>query len=176
MDEGTHAAGATAAGPAAAGVRIATKRKRARRDRGTRGLVKRLVRWAEELNRRCAVHGETAVFDNAAFPWVAEIEAEWRLVRAELDRLLARQKELPAFQEVVSDATQVTRDRHWKTVFLLGYGVRFERNIARGAPRPGASCGRSRASRPRCSRSWSRASTSRRTATRTTACCASTSA
>jgi ornithine lipid ester-linked acyl 2-hydroxylase len=131
MDEGTHAAGATAAGPAAAGVRIATKQKRARRDRGARGLVKRLVRWAEELNRRCAVHGETAVFDNAAFPWVAEIEAEWRLVRAELDRLLARQEELPAFQEVVGDATQVTRDRHWKTVFLLGYGVRFKRNIVR---------------------------------------------
>ena len=34
------------------------------------------------------------------------------------------------FQEVVGDATQVTRDRHWKTVVLLGYGVRFGRNIA----------------------------------------------
>ncbi len=31
----------------------------------------------------------------------------------------------------MGDATRVTRDRHWKTVFLLGYGVRFERTIAR---------------------------------------------
>ena len=132
------------AGHIAAGVRIATKQKRAKRRGAVRGVVKRVVRHAERLNRSHAVHGDRAVFDNALFPWVAEIEAEWRLIRAELDRLLARQEELPSFQEVVSDATQVTRDRHWKTVFLLGYGVRFERNIAH-CPETGASCRRSRA-------------------------------
>jgi ornithine lipid ester-linked acyl 2-hydroxylase len=128
MEDMSETTGPTA-GHIAAGVRIATKQKRAKR-RGVRGVVKRVVRHAERLNRSHAVHGDRAVFDNALFPWVAEIEAEWRLIRAELDRLLARQEELPSFQEVVSDATQVTRDRHWKTVFLLDYGVRFERNIA----------------------------------------------
>jgi ornithine lipid ester-linked acyl 2-hydroxylase len=128
MEDMSEATG-PAAGHIAAGVQIATKQKRAKR-RGLWRLVRRAVRRAEELNRNHAIHGERAVFDNAMFPWVAEIEAEWRLVRAELDRLLARQEELPAFQEVVGDATQVTRDRRWKTVFLLGYGLRFERNIA----------------------------------------------
>jgi ornithine lipid ester-linked acyl 2-hydroxylase len=131
MEDMSEATG-PAAGHIAAGVQIATKQKQKRaKSRGLWRLVRRAVRRAEELNRNHAVHGERAVFDNAMFPWVAEIEAEWRLVRAELERLLARQEELPAFQEVVSDATQVTRDRHWKTVFLLGYGVRFKRNIAR---------------------------------------------
>ena len=72
MDEETYVAGAPAAAPAAAGVRVATKRKRAKR-RGARRVLKRVVRWAEDLNRRHAVHGEVAVFDTAAFPWVAEV-------------------------------------------------------------------------------------------------------
>jgi beta-hydroxylase len=112
-----------------AGVRVGAKRKRAKR-RGARRPLKALVRWAEGLNRRYARHGDVAVFDDATFPWVAEVEAGWRPIRAELDRLLARQEELPAFQEVVGDAARLTRDRHWKTVFLLGYGVRFRRTIA----------------------------------------------
>jgi hypothetical protein len=142
MEDMSEATG-PAAGHIAAGVRIATKQKRAKR-RGVRGVVKRVVRHAERLNRSHAFHGDRAVFDNALFPWVAEIEAEWRLIHAELDRLLARQEELPAFQEVVSDATQVTRNRHWKTVFLLGYRVRSSAT-SRTAPRRGASCRRSRA-------------------------------
>ena len=55
----------------------------------------------------------------------------------------ARQEELRAFQEVVSAATQVARNQCWKAAFLVGYGVRFGRNIAR-CPRPGASCRGSR--------------------------------
>src|SRR3712207_784080 len=125
----TPAAEADAAAPALADLRITVKQQRAKR-RGVRRLVQPIVRQDEELNRRCALHDETAVFDNAAFPWVAEVEAEWRLIRAELDRLLARQDELPAFHEVVGDATTVSRDRHWKSFFLLGYGVRFRRSIA----------------------------------------------
>ena len=69
------------------------------------------------------------LFDNAAFPWVAEVEGEWRLIRAELDLVLERQAELPAIHDVVNEFRTITRDK-WKTFFLLGYGAPLKRNIA----------------------------------------------
>ena len=45
-----------------------------------------IVDWAERLNLKYAVHGNPPVYDNATFPWAADIEKEWKLIRAELDR------------------------------------------------------------------------------------------
>jgi hypothetical protein len=76
-------------------------------------------------------YGGRAVFDNAGFPWVAEVERKWQTIRRELDELLARQDELPTFNEIIgAEALWVTRDRPWKTFFLLGYGLPFRQNIA----------------------------------------------
>ena len=36
------------------------------------------VAWAERLNLRCSKVGNPPVYDNATFPWAAEIEGEWR--------------------------------------------------------------------------------------------------
>lgn len=93
-------------------------------------LVKRVLKFAERLNSSHARLGERAVLDSSHFPWAAEVERDWRPIRAELEQVLRRQAELPAFQEVVGDATTVSRDRGWKSFFFMGYGLRFERNIA----------------------------------------------
>jgi aspartyl/asparaginyl beta-hydroxylase (cupin superfamily) len=89
-----------------------------------------IVAWAERLNLRQSKVGNPPIYDNATFPWVAEIEREWRLIRAELDRVLQRQNELPAFQSIATDVKTITSDTRWKTFFLVGFGVRSERNIA----------------------------------------------
>lgn len=97
------------------------------------GLVTRffmgVVAWAERLNVSYSAVGNPPVYDNAAFPWVAEIEREWRLIRAELDGVLARKDELPSFQDISTDVRAITTDAGWKTFFLVGFGVRSERNI-----------------------------------------------
>jgi aspartyl/asparaginyl beta-hydroxylase (cupin superfamily) len=90
-----------------------------------------VVAFAERLNLRCSKVGNPPVYDNVIFPWVAEIEREWPLIRAELDKVLERQSELPAFQAIAADVRTITQDNHWKTFILLGFGVRSERNIAR---------------------------------------------
>lgn len=92
--------------------------------------VERLARWAKRLNATHSKVADISVFDNRDFPWVAEVEREWRLIRAELDRVLQRQAELPAFHDVVNEFRTITRDDHWKTFFLLGYGAPLKRNIA----------------------------------------------
>jgi len=130
MTEGAQAGTPAARGDGAALPETLRREVKVRRKASEkRRFFERLVRRAKRLNSTHAVHGNVPVFDNATFPWAAEIEREWRLIRAELDRVLARQEDLPAFHEVVSEFKTITRDRHWKTFFLLGYGSRSERNI-----------------------------------------------
>ena len=72
-----------------------------------------------------------------------ELEREWPLIRTELARVLERQAELPAFQEIAVDVRTITKDARWKTFFLVGFGVSRSniaavRNLAHRAedPRP----------------------------------------
>jgi ornithine lipid ester-linked acyl 2-hydroxylase len=90
----------------------------------------RVVAFAERLNLKYSRVGNPPVYDPATFPWVAEIEAEWRLIRAELDRVLVRQGDLPAFQAISTDVATITKDDRWKTFFLVGFGIKSGRNVA----------------------------------------------
>lgn len=101
----------------------------ARPDPLTRFFMK-VVEWAERLNLRCAVHGNPPVYDNATFPWVADIEKAAPHIRAELERILLRKSELPNFQDISSDVKTITGDAGWKTFFLAGFGRPSARNIA----------------------------------------------
>lgn len=98
------------------------------------GLLSRLfmsvVAFAERLNLRCSKVGNPPVFDNAAFPWAAEIERNWHLIRTELDRILPRQQDLPGFHELSTDVEAISRDAAWKTFLLAGYGLSSRANIA----------------------------------------------
>jgi len=97
------------------------------------GLVTRLlmgvVERVERLNLRHSKVGNPPVYDKATFPWVAEIEREWPLIRAELDKVLARQSELPSFHDLSPDVKTISDDSRWKTFFLAGYGLKSDRNI-----------------------------------------------
>ena len=88
-----------------------------------------IVSWAEGLNLKYAKLGNPPVYDNATFPWSAEIEKEWPAIRKELDTVLLRQSELPSFQDISTDVKTISTDNRWKTFFLLGFGVKSEQNI-----------------------------------------------
>lgn len=89
-----------------------------------------VVGWVERLNLKTAKLGNPPVYDNASFPWIAEIERGAPLIRAELERVLQRKKDLPSFQDVVTDVKTITQDDNWKTFFLTGYGATSKRNVA----------------------------------------------
>lgn len=72
--------------------------------------------------------GDPAVFDNADFPWVAELEADWRQIRRELDRVLESRQQLPLIQEIQPDQNKIAPDDLWRTFLLYGYDFRSERN------------------------------------------------
>ena len=113
-----------------ADVVVEEKRSRAKR-KGYKKFLKNIVRKAKKLNRSHAIHGDHPVFDNAAFPWVTEIEAEWQTVRRELEAVLQDKDSLPAFHEILPDVQTITQDNRWKTYMFCGYGVKSKPNIER---------------------------------------------
>jgi beta-hydroxylase len=96
----------------------------------TTRILMALVAWAERLNLKYSKVGNPPVYDRATFPWIEEVEAGWPAIRAELDRVLVRKDELPTFQEISTDVTTITNDSRWKTFFLVGFGIKSERNIS----------------------------------------------
>lgn len=94
----------------------------------TTRILMKIVAAVERLNVRLSKVGNPPVYDNATFPWVAEVERGFPQIRAELENVLKRKDDLPAFHDVVSDVKTITQDRNWKTFFLTGYGVTSARN------------------------------------------------
>jgi aspartyl/asparaginyl beta-hydroxylase (cupin superfamily) len=94
----------------------------------TARLLVRVLPAVERLNRACSKVPNVAVFEAGTFPWVPRIEREWRTIRSELERVLARKDELPGFQEILPDVASVSRDRGWKSFMLTGMGVTSKRN------------------------------------------------
>jgi aspartyl/asparaginyl beta-hydroxylase (cupin superfamily) len=123
-------AAAPPTGPAAAEQRWATEgiASMARPGAFARFLMS-VAAIAERSNLRYARLGNPYVYDNAAFPWAAEVERQWRTIRRELDRLLLRKDELPRVQDLTVDARAITRDAGWKIFVLVAYGIRSEPNI-----------------------------------------------
>jgi beta-hydroxylase len=72
--------------------------------------------------------GDKTFFDPQAFPWVAEIESEWRTIRSELDDLMVRREEIPNFQDVSKAQRALTEGDQWKTFFFYSFGNKDVRN------------------------------------------------
>jgi beta-hydroxylase len=81
--------------------------------------------------------GDRPVFDSAIFPWLRGLEAGWRDMRAELDRILEERESLPAFHELSPDQKRISTGRNWRTFGFYVFGDRFEPNCLR-APRTAA--------------------------------------
>jgi ornithine lipid ester-linked acyl 2-hydroxylase len=75
--------------------------------------------------------GDKTFFEPEAFPWTAQIEAEWKTVRKELDALMAQRDQIPNFQDVSKAQKALTEGDQWKTFFLTTFnGKKIEENCA----------------------------------------------
>jgi len=74
---------------------------------------------------------DTPVYDTRDFPWVAELEANWRKIRAELDQVLVYRDQMPSFHEILKEVGTITSGETWKTFFLQGSGMDCTENARR---------------------------------------------
>ncbi len=95
----------------------------------TARLLVGFIDWAERRIAANATMGNRPVYDPREFPWVAEVEADWRKIRTELDVVMKRKDELPNFQDISTDVKTIQRDNQWKTYMFMGYGKKSEENI-----------------------------------------------
>jgi beta-hydroxylase len=95
---------------------------------------KKLIHWLKHSGRpalnaylaRYSLVGDPEVFDNALFPWAAELEARWSLIRGEAERALELREYIPAFQEISPDQYRISDTDEWKTFWYRGFGHRSE--------------------------------------------------
>jgi len=88
----------------------------------TIAVGERILAPIERFIGKRSLVGEATFFENERFPWIAEIEANWTMIRDELERVLEDREALPNFQDISKDQIEITDDDRWKTFFLYGYG------------------------------------------------------
>jgi len=82
------------------------------------------------LGRKSAV-GNGEIIASDAFPWVAELEANWRVIRRELDAVMAMRADLPPIQDLSPIQYGINSDKTWKVFGLTAYGRAAPQNCAR---------------------------------------------
>ncbi len=92
------------------------------------------ARIADRFEARLAaasVVPDKPVYTREEFPWVADVEADWHQVRAELDEVMRFRDQMPSFQDIIKEVGAIQQDDQWKTFFLSGIGMDCEANARR---------------------------------------------
>lgn len=106
------------------------------------GIHKLRRRWVKKIGRRVlhltdrfisrqSLIGDAPVFDPAIFPWIADFEANWQRIRAELDTVLQNRDSLPSFHDLSPDQKRISKGDNWKTFVFYALGHRVDSNCKR---------------------------------------------
>ncbi len=82
----------------------------------------RILAPIERFIGKRSLVGDATFFEPDRFPWIAHVEANWEVIRDELEGVLEDHEGLANFQDISKDQIEITDDDRWKTFFLYGYG------------------------------------------------------
>jgi beta-hydroxylase len=68
---------------------------------------------------------------NEHFPFVAELEANWQEIRAELEVILKDRERIPFLDKISPDQARISHSQKWRAFFLWGMGEELTGNTAR---------------------------------------------
>jgi aspartyl/asparaginyl beta-hydroxylase (cupin superfamily) len=91
---------------------------------------KRLLRAVGDFQARHSTVSTAPILPNREFPWIQQLESEWRDIRAEPDSVLTRPGDIPAFHQISPDQKRISRGDHWKTFALYVFRQPIEENCA----------------------------------------------
>lgn len=75
--------------------------------------------------------GESMFFTNDQFPWAYELEANWEVIRRELDQVMEFADVLPNFDDISPRQSRIAGDNLWKTYFFYAFGFKAKKNCDR---------------------------------------------
>jgi len=87
--------------------------------------------WLESRIAAASPLGDPHIYETRHFPWAAEIEREWSLVRKELDAVMVFRDQMPSFQDILKEVRMIQSDNNWKTYFLAGISMNCSENAQR---------------------------------------------
>jgi ornithine lipid ester-linked acyl 2-hydroxylase len=90
----------------------------------TIAVGERILAPIERFIGKRSLVGDATFFPEDRFPWVEQVERNWRAIRDELEAVMADREALPNFQDISKDQIEITDDDRWKTLFLDGYGFK----------------------------------------------------
>ncbi len=91
-------------------------------------IVRRILNGINWLMAIRSIHGKRRFFDREDFPFVADLEANWKVIRAELEETTRDMDRIPHFSDISEDQSHLTGYGNWKTLFLYAYGFKAEEN------------------------------------------------
>ncbi len=107
---------------------VATSIERFSPNQGTLGQV---VQYLEGLVPKYSKVGDAVFFRNDQFPWSYDLEANWQVIRKELDQVLPYADSLPNFQDISPRQGNIADDDRWKTFFFCAFGYQSQKNCDR---------------------------------------------
>ncbi|MEM9922251.1 MAG: aspartyl/asparaginyl beta-hydroxylase domain-containing protein [Cyanobacteria bacterium P01_D01_bin.50] len=87
--------------------------------------------WLETLVANHSKVGNSVFFDVEQFPWAKDLEANWMVIRKELEQVIERVDDLPNFQDISKRQYRIANDNRWKTYFLYAFGFKATKNCER---------------------------------------------
>ncbi|NET37684.1 MAG: aspartyl/asparaginyl beta-hydroxylase domain-containing protein [Cyanothece sp. SIO1E1] len=90
-----------------------------------------LVQELERLAAEYSLVGDSIFFDTNQFPWAKDLEANWQLIRQELEQVLQDVDALPNFQDIMPRQKRISPDDNWKTYYFYAFGFIARTNCER---------------------------------------------
>lgn len=94
---------------------------------GSQAAIRTLESWAAKQSKV----GDAIFFSKEQFPWAETLEANWQVIRQELDQVMSYVNVLPNFQDISTRQSNITNDNDWKTYFFYAFGYKAEKNCQR---------------------------------------------
>lgn len=92
---------------------------------------KKAMRWVAQFQSRQSLVPDTPFIDSAHFPFLAEFEEKWEVMRDEVREILKFSDDIPGFEQVSPDQYRLAKARQWKTFVLYGFGEQLKKNCAK---------------------------------------------
>jgi ornithine lipid ester-linked acyl 2-hydroxylase len=101
-------------------------------------IRKSIAKWGDR--RRDAVEAwvmkkslveSTELMSTKNFPWIAHLEANWEVIRRELEVVMPNRAGLPALQDLSPLQNTITKENVWKVFIFDAYGMKSQANRER---------------------------------------------